>query len=160
MWHTSYMFTGWQSPWYPVDCFTIEDCDSITVFFHTIDKSQCLYYIDNRYNDIRYRGEDMARKEFQTLTEQMFYILLVLQKPHHGYEIMQRIEEISHERVKVGAGTLYTLLARFEEEGYIKRVGEDNRKKTYQITVDGKALFEKEKQRLMQMLEDSKEVAS
>ena len=55
----------------------------------------------------------MARKEFQTLTEQMFYILLVLRQPHHGYEIMQQIDEITHGRIKVGAGTLYTLLSQF-----------------------------------------------
>lgn len=97
----------------------------------------------------------MARKEFQTLTEQMFYILLVLQKPHHGYEIMLKIEKISNQRVKVGAGTLYTLLARFEEEDFIERVGGDNRKKTYQITKKGEELFDKEKQRLTQMLKDS-----
>lgn len=100
----------------------------------------------------------MARKEFQTLTEQMFYILLVLRQPHHGYEIMQQIDEITHGRIKVGAGTLYTLLSRFEEEGFIKKVGEDQRKKIYQITKEGNELFEKEKQRLKQMLIDSGEV--
>lgn len=101
----------------------------------------------------------MARKEFQTLTEQMFYILLVLRKPHHGYEIMQQIDEITHGRIKVGAGTLYTLLARFEEEGFIKKVGEDQRKKIYRITKEGNELFEKERQRLKQMLIDSEEVS-
>lgn len=101
----------------------------------------------------------MARKEFQTLTEQMFYILLVLRKPHHGYEIMQQIDEITHGRIKVGAGTLYTLLARFEEEGFIKKVGEDQRKKIYHITKEGHAVFEKERQRLKQMLIDSEEVS-
>ena len=99
----------------------------------------------------------MARKEFQTLTEQMFYILLVLRQPHHGYEIMQQIDEITHGRIKVGAGTLYTLLSRFEEEGFIKKV-EDQRKKIYRITKEGNELFEKEKQRLKQMLIDSGEV--
>lgn len=101
----------------------------------------------------------MARKEFQTLTEQMFYILLVLRKPHHGYEIMQQIDEITHSRIKVGAGTLYTLLARFEEEGFIKKVGEDQRKKIYRITKEGNELFEKERQRLKQMLIDSEEMS-
>lgn len=101
----------------------------------------------------------MARKEFQTLTEQMFYILLILRKPHHGYEIMQQIDEITHGRIKVGAGTLYTLLARFEEEGFIKKVGEDQRKKIYRITKEGNELFEKERQRLKQMLIDSEEVS-
>lgn len=100
----------------------------------------------------------MARKEFQTLTEQMFYILMVLKKPHHGYEIMQRIDELTHGRIKVGAGTLYTLLARFEEEGFIKKVGEESRKKIYQITSDGSDLMTKEKLRLEQMLTDLKEM--
>lgn len=34
----------------------------------------------------------MARKEFETLTPQMFYILVVLNVPRHGYEIMNEIQ--------------------------------------------------------------------
>ena len=52
----------------------------------------------------------MARKEFETLTPQMFYILVVLNVPRHGYEIMNEIMRITNDEIRVGAGTLYTLL--------------------------------------------------
>lgn len=96
----------------------------------------------------------MARKEFSTLTEQMFYILLVLQKPHHGYEIMQQIDRMTLGRIKIGAGTLYSLLARFEDEKFITRVEDDGRKKTYQISQEGHQILQIEVQRLQVMIHD------
>ena len=41
------------------------------------------------------------------LTEAVFYILLSLQEPLHGYGIIQNVETLSHGRVKLAAGTLY-----------------------------------------------------
>ena len=55
----------------------------------------------------------MARKEFETLTPQMFYILVVLNVPRHGYEIMNEIIRITNDEKGVGARTLYTNLSRF-----------------------------------------------
>ncbi|MEI2803101.1 MAG: hypothetical protein V9E84_05205 [Trichococcus flocculiformis] len=40
------------------------------------------------------------------LTESMFYILLSLLQPNHGYGIMQQVEERTKGRVALGAGTL------------------------------------------------------
>ena len=71
----------------------------------------------------------MARKRLETLTEQMFYVLLFLREERHGYGIMQAIAELTGGRVSVGAGTLYALLERFEKDGLIRRTRtEDNRK--------------------------------
>ena len=39
------------------------------------------------------------------LTEAMFYILLAVRKPNHGYGIIQEIEELTKGRVVLGAGT-------------------------------------------------------
>ena len=41
------------------------------------------------------------------LTEAVYYILLSLDQPLHGYGIMQNIERISGGRVRLAAGTLY-----------------------------------------------------
>ena len=69
----------------------------------------------------------MARKRLETLTEQMFYVLLSLRGERHGYGIMQAITELTGGRVSVGAGTLYALLERFEKDGLIRRTRtEDN----------------------------------
>ena len=87
----------------------------------------------------------MARKEFETLTPQMFYILLALYKPMHGYDIMQKVKELTSGEIQIGAGTLYSLLPRFEQEYYIRLVKEENKRKIYQITKNGKEKLRQEK---------------
>ena len=99
-----------------------------------------------------------AREQFQTLTEQMYYILLSLLKPNCGVDIMESVERISKGRVKVGAGTLYTLLGKFEEEKMIVEVEVVGRKRTYVITEKGRALLEKEYERLLYLVEDGREL--
>ncbi len=71
----------------------------------------------------------------------MYYVLLSLKESRHGYEIMQYIDELTDGRVKVGPGTLYSLLARFEEDDYIEMVSEEDNKKTYIITSKGNRLL-------------------
>ena len=48
----------------------------------------------------------MPKREMEVLTPQMYYVLLVLHQPMHGYEIMNKITEITHGEVTVGAGSL------------------------------------------------------
>ena len=90
----------------------------------------------------------MAREQLQTLSEPMYFILLALTKPMHGYDIMQTITAISNDRVTVGAGTLYALLKRFEKEKIVYQVSDDGRRKTYIITDKGRNLLEREYVRL------------
>ena len=90
----------------------------------------------------------MAREQLQTLTEPMFFILLALIKPMHGYEIMQTVSAVSKNRVKIGAGTLYALLTRFENAGIVLQVSDDGRRKTYSLTEKGRELLDREYDRL------------
>ena len=57
----------------------------------------------------------MPREQFQNLTEPMYYILLALLEECCGVDIMDLVEDLSGGRVRIGPGTLYTLLARFEQ---------------------------------------------
>ena len=98
----------------------------------------------------------MAREQLKTLTEPMYYILLSLLKENHGYGIMQMVEELTGGRVVIGAGTLYTLLGRFEKEEIIQQVAEENRRKIYVITEKGKGLLNEEFQRLQMLVEDGR----
>lgn len=100
----------------------------------------------------------MARKEFETLTPQMYYILLVLVTPKHGYEIMNEITKLTNGEINVGAGTLYTLLARFETEGYIILDSIVDRKKIYKLTNIGKRKLKEETKKLQMQLLHYKEV--
>lgn len=100
----------------------------------------------------------MAREQLQNLTEPMYYILLTLTKERYGYEIMQTIEEFTEGRVVVGPGTLYNLLSRFQEEGLIRQVSDDGRRKTYIITTSGRRILEGEIKRLTQLIRDGENI--
>ena len=98
------------------------------------------------------RGEKMARREFETLTPQMFYILLSLYEPICGLEIMEKVNEMTEGDVRVGAGTLYALLPRFENIGYIQLLKEENKRKIYIITQKGKERLELEKEKMQKQI--------
>lgn len=92
------------------------------------------------------------------LTEAVFYILLALYQPMHGYGIMQFTSEISAGRVALGPGTLYGALNTLVEKGLIKIVSTDNRKKEYQITPAGQVALQVELTRLEELLVNGKQI--
>ena len=98
----------------------------------------------------------MAREQLQTLTEPMYYILMALMQECCGVDIMEKVKELSHGRVAVGPGTLYAMLARFEESEIIKRAPSDGRRKVYIITDEGKMILQKEYDRLKTMVDDGR----
>ena len=73
----------------------------------------------------------MAREQFQTLTEPMYYILIALTEECCGVDIMEKVQRISKGRVKVGPGTLYAMLSKFEDNGIIRRTAEDGRRRLW-----------------------------
>lgn len=98
----------------------------------------------------------MAREQFQTLTEPMYYILLALTEECCGVDIMEKVKVISRGRVLVGPGTLYAMLAKFEENGVIRMTTSEGRRKSYIITEIGKEMLQKEYDRLKIMVEDGR----
>lgn len=88
------------------------------------------------------------------MTEAMYYILLALLKPGHGYGMMQRIKELSGGRIEMGPGTLYGVLSRMKREGLIVLTGEEGRRKNYAITDAGKDALLREYDRLKRLVED------
>ena len=94
------------------------------------------------------------------LTEGVYYILLSLLTPLHGYGIMQNVEELSGGRVRLAAGTLYGALSNMLEKGWIRALpGErDSRRKEYQITPEGRHVLEAEMQRLQELLENGRRI--
>ena len=96
----------------------------------------------------------MAREHFQTLTEPMYYILLALTEECCGVDIMEKVKTISNGRVLVGPGTLYAMLARFEENGIVKMTTAEGRRKSYIITEIGREMLQREYDRLMVMVKD------
>ena len=90
------------------------------------------------------------------MTEAMYYILLSLLQPGHGYGMIARIRELSGGRVEMGPGTLYGVLTRMKEEGLIVLASEQERRKTYAITDQGREALRREYDRLRHMVEDGK----
>ena len=91
----------------------------------------------------------------KALTQPMYYILLSLRERRHGYEIMQYVDWLTDGRVKIGPGTLYSLLSRFEESKQINMVSDDDNKKTYLLTELGKETLDNEIERLRSLLKDA-----
>ena len=98
--------------------------------------------------------------EHQPLTEGVYYILLALFEPRHGYGIMQFVEEISHGRVQIGAGTTYGALKNLQEKQWIKTLAGEGRKKEYQITELGKQIVEYEVKRLKELYDNGQAIIS
>ncbi|SEW10224.1 PadR family transcriptional regulator [[Clostridium] fimetarium] len=98
----------------------------------------------------------MARKKFETLTEQMFYILLSLEEEYCGIDIMDKIQNMTEGRISVGSGTLYTILGEFEKNNLIRETAVEGRKRSYIITQEGQKILSNEISRLTQQLEDYK----
>ncbi|MCL1802907.1 MAG: PadR family transcriptional regulator [Eubacteriaceae bacterium] len=90
------------------------------------------------------------------MTEAMYYVLLALMNPAHGYRLMQEIQSVSNGRLQMGPGTLYGVLARMQSDKLIQLVNEDGRRKIYRITKEGENALYLEYNRLADMVNDGK----
>ena len=89
------------------------------------------------------------------MTEAMYYVMLALMRPNHGYQLMQSIMEVSNGRIKMGPGTLYGVLSRMQKEGLISLAKDDGRRKVYEITKQGEQALRLEYERLKSQIVDS-----
>ncbi|WP_410502902.1 helix-turn-helix transcriptional regulator [Exiguobacterium acetylicum] len=101
----------------------------------------------------------MARTDQATaLTEAVYYILLSLQQPRHGYGIMQFVQELSNDRVKLAAGTLYGALSSLVDKGWIEASDQETgRKKEYIMTNQGRERLQVELDRLKELVRHGQE---
>lgn len=96
----------------------------------------------------------MPRAKFQTLTEQMFYILLCLRSECCGMDIMDMVPAMTGGRITVGSGTLYNLLEQFLDANLIRQTKVEGRRRSYILTVTGRAILDAEYQRLCRRVDD------
>jgi DNA-binding PadR family transcriptional regulator len=89
------------------------------------------------------------------LTEATYFILLSLAPaPLHGYAIMKDVRQLSHGRVVLSTGTLYTALKRMLDQGWIARESHTHQtvngrlRKAYRLTDLGQRILHAEVQRL------------
>jgi DNA-binding PadR family transcriptional regulator len=93
--------------------------------------------------------------ELTPLTPAVFFILLALATGEkHGYEIMKRVRQDAHGKVKMGTGTLYGSIKRMLAAGLIVEAGDrpdpnvdDERRRYYRLTEVGHRALTAEMQR-------------
>lgn len=102
----------------------------------------------------------MGTMDAIALTEGVYYILLSLIQPLHGYGIMQRTQQLSGGRLNLAAGTLYGALNTLVEKGWIAALGEGagERKKEYLLTAAGRQALQQELGRLRELVKNGEAI--
>ena len=99
----------------------------------------------------------MIRNRNLPLTETVYYILLALLEPAHGYLIMQKVEELSNGEIRMAAGTLYGAIENLLKLKFIRPVeSDDSRRKVYIITEEGKRILLLDFERMMRIIDTTK----
>lgn len=100
----------------------------------------------------------MGGKSRGPLTEPMFYVLMAfLHGEMCGIDVAAFVEKKTRGRVKLGPGTLYTLLNKFQDEALIEEIDVEGRKRTYRLTAKGREAYNEELERLRACLRDAEE---
>ena len=97
------------------------------------------------------------RKVYVPMTETGFYILLCLQKPNHGYGIVQMVEKMTEGEIRLAPGTMYGSLSKMEKDGLIRFVREEEKRKIYEITELGTEVLQLELKRIQRLYRNSQE---
>lgn len=97
------------------------------------------------------------RKVYVPMTETAFYILLCLQKPNHGYGVVQKVEQLTGGTIKLAPGTMYGSLSKMEKDKVIEFIREEDKRKIYQITELGSQVLELELQRITRLYKIAQE---
>lgn len=103
----------------------------------------------------------MNRDKHLPLTETVYYILLALTKPSHGYAVMQRVEELSGGQVRLAAGTMYGAIENLLKKKLIMSIpSSDPRRKVYLISELGQKILYADYKRMLSMIAITKKTAS
>ena len=99
-----------------------------------------------------------TRKVYVPMTETGFYILFCLQKPNHGYGIVQMVDKLTAGEIRLAPGTMYGGLSKMEKDGLIRFVNEEEKRKIYVITDLGTEVLQLELKRIKRLYRTSQEV--
>src|SRR4051794_13518305 len=74
-------------------------------------------------------------------------LLLLRERPMHGYELIERLPEIAGDETRVDVGNLYRILRALEEEGIVTSEWSADlpgpAKRTYELTESGRGLLDR-----------------
>ena len=97
------------------------------------------------------------KKVYIPMTETAFYILFSLQKPNHGYGIVQMVEKMTEGAIRLAPGTMYGSLSKMEKDGVIKFIKEEDKRKIYEITELGLEILNIELNRIKRLYKITQE---
>ncbi len=95
--------------------------------------------------------EEHIKKVYVPMTETGFYILYCLREPMHGYNIVQRVLELTEGEIRISPGTMYGSLSKMERDGVIRFIREEEKRKIYQITELGRQVLALEIRRIRRL---------
>ena len=95
--------------------------------------------------------DNHIRKVYVPMTETGYYILLNLTEPTYGYDITNKVKEMTDGEIVIGPGTMYGSLGKMEKDGLIKIYDERDNRKIYLITELGQEVLELEKKRIKRL---------
>jgi DNA-binding PadR family transcriptional regulator len=72
---------------------------------------------------------------------------MLAEKPMHGYEVMQRLEQDSGGFYSASPGSVYPALQMLQDQGYVGSEEQDG-KRVYSITEEGRAFLDRNSERV------------
>lgn len=99
---------------------------------------------------------DKIKRVYCPMTETSFYILYCLQVPMHGYNIVQKVKDMTGGDIVISPGTMYGSLSKMEKDGLITFVKEEDKRKIYVISHLGKDVLNLEIRRIERLYKNSK----
>ena len=97
------------------------------------------------------------KKVYIPMTETAFYILFCLQKPNHGYGIVQMVEKMTEGAIRLAPGTMYGSLSKMEKDGVIRFIKEEDKRKIYEIKELGLEILNIELNRIKRLYKITQE---
>src|ERR671912_1148109 len=87
----------------------------------------------------------MLDRELKKGSAELIILSIVETRPRHGYEISQQIERLSAGQLKFHVASLYPLLYRLEERGWlqgrwVEKAGQ-RRRRYYRLTAEGRRVL-------------------
>lgn len=97
--------------------------------------------------------DEKLSNEIKRIFLKYVVLKIIAEKPIHGYDIMQEIENRTHGRWAPSCGSIYPMLESLESKGWI-RSEEIERRKVYTITPEGRKFLVQFKQKGQQALSE------
>ena len=92
----------------------------------------------------RRQGGKMNQQQTFPLSESSFYVLYALRQERHGYDIIKWTQEITGGEYKISVGTVYNILIRMEDQGWIYSTRKEERRIYYRLTDLGESVLQAE----------------